>query len=88
MYVSDAQSKGGGADLAEEIYSRMHNGIIEGAVGGDVVMRTITIMNFMLVLKLILIIAMFMVIGDKLSNTIVKTFGKNGFRFSNEQGAD
>lgn len=88
VYVSDAQSKGGGADLAEEIYSRMHNGIIEGAVGGDVVMRTITIMNFMLVLKLILIIAMFMVIGDKLSNTIVKTFGKNGFRFSNEQGAD
>ena len=45
---------------------------------------TITIINFTVLLKVTLLILTFMIMGDRISKSIIKQFSGKGFRFSNE----
>lgn len=45
---------------------------------------TITIMNFEILLKVTLLILTFMIMGDRIGDSIIKQFSGKGFRFSNE----
>lgn len=70
---------------ATDYKSRIHGNVLEGGTSSSVSKRMVTVLNTMLMFKLVLIIALFMFIGDRLSKTIISTFSGGGkFNFANE----
>ena len=71
-------------EYAKDYASRIHDGILEGATNGLTTTATIVAMDFMLLCKIIVILLAFMLIADRISNSLIKGFANGGFKFGND----
>ena len=63
---------------------RIHDGILEGATNGMTTQMTVSVMDFALLCKIIVILLAFMFIADRISSSLIKGFANGGFKFGND----
>lgn len=63
---------------------RIHDGILEGATNGMTTRMTVSVMDFALLCKIIVILLAFMFIADRISSSLIKGFANGGFKFGND----
>ena len=69
---------------AAEYQMRIHDGILEGATNGMTTRMTVSVMDFALLCKIIVILLAFMFIADRISSSLIKGFANGGFKFGND----
>jgi len=71
-------------NYARDYAERIHDGILEGATNGLTTSATISVMDFALLCKIIVILLAFMFIADRISSSLIKGFANGGFKFGND----
>lgn len=69
---------------ARQYAMRIHDGILEGATNGMTTRMTVSVMDFALLCKIIVILLAFMFIADRISSSLIKGFANGGFKFGND----
>lgn len=69
---------------ARQYAGRINNEILDGATNGAVSTVTIAYLNFVLLIKIIVILMAFMFIADRISTSLIKAFANGGFKFAND----
>lgn len=69
---------------AKDYAARIHGHVLDGATNGMTTSMTVSVMDFVMLCKIIVVLLAFMYIADRISNSLIKGFANGGFKFGND----